>query len=680
MRALHIGVVCAALAFGCGKGGSSDKGKGEPAGGKAEPGGGDEVQPPTNLSARFAGMPVKNDIYGDPMPPGAIARLGTMRLRHGGAVNDLAVSVDGKTLVSVGADKKLRRWEIPGGKPLDEYGVVDVADGETNLAYALRGVAIAGDGRVAAAGSRFVRIWDATGKQVHRLEAGREGLGTLAFAEGGAKIVSVGAGAIWIWDTASGKRVRRIDVGEQITGAAIARDGSMVALATKDGGAALWSVAKGDKVASMGAADVGFESFAFSPDSTVVAGAGVDDKTICFWKLDGTLIGTREIDWKYARSKAMEFSPDGKTLAVAGQDRVFVYAYEEARPETSKLLHTLEGHDEYVYALRFTPNGAQLLSSGADSQIMIWDVGSGELAERPSGNDGSWFRAAITRDGTIAATSGGMDRVHVWKADTGELLHTLEAEHEHSRLLFTPDGSKLVTAGLNDVTVWNVATGEKLTSIDPGGVDAIAVSPDSKQLASIWARDGLTLFDAAGKKTVHEGLDEDADIYALQYLDATTLVWLDGKKRVMTMTTDGKPGTGAALTEAWIGTHPGPALSWDGKRAVVPTMASATVWDLNTGTQVHELHVNSGVTSAAFTPDGHSVLIGYDIPYRTDDDSERPGHTIAAYDVKSGKPWLELTAHGGEVIDFAVPETGMRFVSMSVDGTALVWDWSTMSP
>jgi WD40 repeat protein len=454
----------------------------------------------------------------------------------------------------------------------------------------------------------------------------------------------------------------------------------MVALATKDGGAALWSLTSGEKVASMGEAEVGFESFAFSPDATVVAGAGVDDKIIRFWKPDGTLIGKRAIDWEYARSQAMEFSPDGKTLAVSGQGRVFVYEYA-AKPEKSKLVHTLDGHDKYVYVLRFTPDGSQLLSAGAESQIMIWDVASGTLVERANGNDGSYFRAAITRDGKIAATSGGMNRVHLWSADTGELRHTLEAERDHVNLVFSPDGKVLLTAGINDVNLWNVATGENMAKVTPRGIDAVAISPDSKQFASIWRRESLTLFDATGKTTVHEGLDEDAQIYALQYLDATTLMWLDEKERVMTMTTDGKSGTGSELTGASIGWHPKPALSWNGKHAIVPGMSSAEVWDLNTGSVVHEPYVRNGVGSVAFTADGNTVLVGYDIPYRTDGDGDgKENHTIVAYDLASGKPWLGLPAHGGKVIGFAVPETGTRFVSVSVDGTALVWDWSTMNP
>src|SRR5262249_33875359 len=53
----------------------------------------------------------KTDLYGDPLPSGAIARCGTMRLRHGRG-STVAFAADGKTLISFGGDRTLRFWDV----------------------------------------------------------------------------------------------------------------------------------------------------------------------------------------------------------------------------------------------------------------------------------------------------------------------------------------------------------------------------------------------------------------------------------------------------------------------------------------------------------------------------------------------------------------------------------------
>ena len=62
-------------------------------------------------SAQATKPALPKDLYGDPLPPGAVARLGTMRLRHADAV-DLTYSKDGKRLVSFSEwDSSVRVWD-----------------------------------------------------------------------------------------------------------------------------------------------------------------------------------------------------------------------------------------------------------------------------------------------------------------------------------------------------------------------------------------------------------------------------------------------------------------------------------------------------------------------------------------------------------------------------------------
>src|SRR5258707_10713778 len=71
--------------------------------------------------AKRDAQPALTDFYGDPLPPGAIARMGSTRLHHDAAIGSPAFSPDSKMLASASLDGTIRLWDVATGKELRSF-------------------------------------------------------------------------------------------------------------------------------------------------------------------------------------------------------------------------------------------------------------------------------------------------------------------------------------------------------------------------------------------------------------------------------------------------------------------------------------------------------------------------------------------------------------------------------
>src|SRR5262249_21151782 len=105
-------------------------------------------------------QPPRTDAHGDPLPAGALARIGTVRLRHGGGIHSLCFSPDGKTLASASYDNTIRLWDPKTGKEIRRF---------VGHHHWIFSVAFSPDGKTLASGSNDLtaRLWDVrTGKEI----------------------------------------------------------------------------------------------------------------------------------------------------------------------------------------------------------------------------------------------------------------------------------------------------------------------------------------------------------------------------------------------------------------------------------------------------------------------------------------------------------------------------------
>jgi WD40 repeat protein len=322
---------------------------------------------------------------------------------------------------------------------------------------------------------------------------------------------------------------------------------------------------------------------------------------------------------------AVAFSPDGKTLASGGADRV-LRLWDAA---TGKELRTLPGHIDSVNAVAFSPDGKTLASASDDGSARLWDVETGKerLAFRRHGTV-AVKSLVFSPDGKSVATKGTDNDVRLWDATSGKELNAFHSQRSFGRseLAFSPDGKSLYGLGASGgVAAWDVKAGGKPRLLgDPAFDDLMSLdlSPDGKRLAFVGLTGAIHLLDVDKNKLLRDLDTISPPVSVVRFSPDGKLLAAGGDGEVRLWDAEGKK------LRDLDGVLPAPsALAFrpDGKvLATASQNGRVRLWDPATGKELPQ-SVAGGVTAAALSADGTHLATGH------------AGGTIHLYDAATGK-------------------------------------------
>jgi WD40 repeat protein/tRNA A-37 threonylcarbamoyl transferase component Bud32 len=370
-------------------------------------------------------------------------------------------------------------------------------------------------------------------------------------------------------------------------------DGKTVLSANADGTVTRWDVGSAAPRETLRGHANGVAQLAFSPDGRRLYTVSGDGTAIA-WDLTGSrsVKGTfrfthdRDFDAAYDRHPG-RLSPDGRLIAVGLRERgVALWDARELTPAGAPLLDT--GGE--VKALDFSPDGRTLAAVSGDGVATIWDVPSRSLRHPPFSAGGANAGVAFTPDGTTLATTGSSGGVQLWDVATGASRGRIAGFTSSSDVSFSGDGALVAFAhafsgGVAVAHVWDVSKRSLVATLEggeEGDALAVALSPDGRMLAVGGFGRVVRLWDVRARKPVHE-LDTGG---------ATTTT-LEFSRDGRTLAVSGFLEPVASLWDVATGTQIGRSLtagrrtamidlSSDGRRLLM-TLANGqgAVWDVD---------------------------------------------------------------------------------------------------
>lgn len=575
---------------------------------------------------------------------------------HKAQVISVAISRDGKSLLTAGADKEARLWD------LEKKETIKILAGHTDW---VNWAAFSPDGTRAVTASRdgTARIFslvDDTAVMI--LRGHKQSVNNAVFSPDGLNVLTAGEDSTArIWDTRTGQLLRTLTGHlKWINTAVYSPDGKLVVTASGDNTARVWDARTEAVLATLKGHTNTVLSASFSPDGKQIITGG-SDKSARVWAV-GSWEEVRQLHGHTSNVNSVEFSPDSRWILTGSKDG------------TSQLWNAtngypvleFRGHLSGINTAIFSPDGQHVYTASGDHTARIWSVRLPPRIATLDGHKEAVWSASFSRDGGKIITAGKDKSVSIWEARTGRLLMSIPHPAPVQNAVFSPDGNLIATVSSDGVgRLWNAGTGEArgelvghqqmvhAINFSADGTKVVTASKD--KTARVWdvaSRRSLMEFKGHTNEVYHASFSPDGRRIATAGHDFTVRIW--------------DVGSGRTEIEWVVGTGFVNSVSFDPSGRYLLAACgdqTARVWSIEGGQIVAVLRGHEGgLNYAEFSPDGELIVTaGLD-------------QTVRIWDFGTGRMLLQIpNPRGFSVTQASFSPDGKLLAVADVKGWAAVY-------
>lgn len=562
---------------------------------------------------------------------------------HDDKVMGAAFSPDERHVVTGSLDRTIRVWDTRSGQELKRFRI-ELSPLGGGIAKILA-VAYSPDGRFLLCGTSagMLLLNAETGSIVEHygprgIQMLRTDINAVAFSPDGRQVAAGYWRGIYVWETESGEELHLLEVADgspsgkdakrDITSVMFTPDGQQIVAGSEDSVIHVWDAETGRVVRRLVGHSRPVRSIALSRDGRYVL-SGSEDETARLWDLSS---GKEQRQIKSGLGVwSVAFGKDDQLVLVG--TGFGATAWDTATGKLTQLLHA-KSFSRYG-GLAISGNGRYLVSGTSSGDVQVWDLASGHQKMRLAGHT-EWVNdIAVSANSRYVVSAAADKSIRLWNLETGREVGRLDDLREAiTGVDITHDGQFLLAASDRGVEVWSLKTGEVVHRLQ------------SKFLGLIPAEVSMARFSSDGEYIVASFLDPAAGI-GVWNLKTGEEVRRFSHFDVLSGHRD------------WIRSA---AISPDGRHVFSASDdKTARMWNIETGLEVQSFQHDHPVSFVVASGNGEFLLTA-------------SNNTIHLWDIKHRKKVRDLSGHWGRVTGLALTPDGRYVVSASGDGTTRFWD------